>query len=114
MAIRNKIFVNCNDNTNTVVLQYNDIFFSTGSIASYAGSCWEDTDFESNLVPVADVTFNSYTSCEECTSSTLTGVQFQRCSDSQIAKYDMVSSSVPSIGQFVYFEGACWEVISYV
>jgi len=114
MAIRNKIFVNCSDNTNTVVLQYNDIFFSPGSIASYNGSCWEDTDFESNLVPVADVTFNSYTSCEECTSSTLTGVQFQRCSDSQIAKYDMISSSVPSIGQFVYFEGACWEVISYV
>jgi hypothetical protein len=113
MAIRNKIFLNCNDNTNTVVLQYNDIFFSPGSVASYDGMCWVDSDVNSNLVPLADVTFNAFVSCEECISSTLVGVEFQKCDDTQTAIYTIPVSSAPSIGSFAYFEGSCWEVISY-
>lgn len=113
MAIRNKIFVNCNDNTSTVVLQYNDIFFSPGSVASYDGMCWVDSDVNSNLVPLADVTFNSFVSCQECISSTLVGVEFQKCNDTQTAIYTIPVSSAPSIGSFAYFEGSCWEVLSY-
>lgn len=113
MAIRNKVFVNCNDNTNTVVLQYNDIFFSPGSIASYDGMCWIDTDVNSNLIPLDDVTFDSFVSCEECFSSTLLGVEFQKCGDSQTAIYTVPVNIAPVIGSFVYFESSCWEVISY-
>ena len=113
MAIRNKIFRNCNDNTNTVVLQYNDIFFSPGSIASYNGECWEDTFSESNLVPVADVTFDSYESCDVCYQQIQVGVEFQSCDTSQTAILTMNSSETPPLGSFTFFDGECWEVISY-
>ena len=73
MAIQNNIFRNCNDVNQTQILQYNDIFFNPGDIAYYDGTCWIDTEVLSFLTPVADVTFNGYSSCDDCISNNLIG-----------------------------------------
>ena len=112
MAIKNNIFVNCGDNTNSVVLQYNDIFFIPGTVASYNGSCWIDTEVSSNLVPVANVTFDNYENCEVCETSTQSGFLLQNCVTSQQAIVTFQVNESPTIGEFVLYDNGCWEVLS--
>jgi hypothetical protein len=113
MAIVNKIFSKCTDVTSTTVFQYNDIFFTPGGVAFYNGDCWTDTEVLSDLIPVADVTFNYYVDCDACTSDNLIGMYLQNCSNPSI---DMIattkSSLVPNIGQIIYVYGQCWEYLS--
>ena len=84
MAIRNKIFRKCSDVSISNVFQYNDIFFTPGSIAFYDNDCWIDSEVESALIPVADVTFEFYVSCDDCISFNLNGVYLQLCSDPSV------------------------------
>jgi hypothetical protein len=60
MAILNRVFRKCSDVTISNVFQYNDIFFTPGSIAFYDDDCWIDSEVPTTLIPVADVTFNDY------------------------------------------------------
>ena len=113
MAIVNKIFSKCTDVTSTTVFQYNDIFFTPGGVAFYNGDCWKDTEVLSDLIPVADVTFNYYVDCDVCTSDNLIGMYLQNCSNPSI---DMIATTksnlVPNVGQIIYVYGQCWEYIS--
>ena len=112
MAIKNNIFVNCNDQTNNVVLQYNDIFFVPGTIANYNGGCWIDTEVSSNLVPVFDVTFYNYATCEDCIINSQSGFVLENCTNSELAVVTFQTNESPSIGSFVNYDNDCWEVIS--
>lgn len=112
MAIRNNIFTNCNDNTNTVVLQYNDIFFTPGTVASYNGGCWIDTEVSSGLVPVADVTFDNFETCEICVTNTQVGVLLQNCQTSEQAIVTFQIEDVPVSGNYVLYNDECWLVVS--
>ncbi len=112
MAIKNNIFINCSDETNSVILQYNDIFFVPGTIASYDGGCWVDTEISSNLVPVADVTFDNFETCEQCISSTQQGFVLENCTTSDLAVVTFQVNQSPTIGSFVNYDNSCWEVIS--
>jgi hypothetical protein len=113
MAIVNKIFSKCTDVTSTTVFQYNDIFFTPGGVAFYNGDCWTDTEVLSDLIPVADVTFNYYVDCDACTSDNLIGMYLQNCSNPSV---DMIATTksnlVPNIGQIIYVYGQCWEYVS--
>ena len=113
MAIVNKIFSKCTDVTSTTVFQYNDIFFTPGGVAFYNGDCWKDTEVLSDLIPVADVTFNYYVDCDACTSDNLIGMYLQNCSNPSV---DMIATTksnlVPNVGQIIYVYGQCWEYIS--
>lgn len=113
MAILSRIFRQCSNVNNSVVLQYNDIFFTPGSIALYNNTCWIDTENPSVLTPLADVTFNSYLSCEECINGNLQGVLVQNCatpSVQMVITFDV--TNVPGVGSSIYTGLSCWEVIS--
>jgi len=112
MAIRNNIFLNCADETSSVALQYNDIFFVPGTIAFYNDQCWIDTNQNSNLVPVADVTFNNYETCEECNQNNLSGFVLVNCVTSDVAVVTFSNDEAPELGTFVFYDGGCWEVTS--
>ena len=112
MAIRNNIFVNCSDETSSVVLQYNDIFFVVGTIAFYDNQCWVDTRVNSDLVPVSDVTFDNYETCEDCEENNLQGYVLENCQNSDLAVVSFSNTEEPQIGTFVLYDNACWEVIS--
>lgn len=115
MAIRNKIFRKCSDVSISNVFQYNDIFFTPGSIAFYDNDCWIDSEVESALIPVADVTFEFYVSCDDCISFNLNGVYLQLCSDPSVELILTVNNSiVPEIGSSVLYDGNCWNVISLI
>lgn len=112
MAIKNNIFFNCSDETSSVVLQYNDIFFIPGTIAFYDNTCWIDSGVNSNLVPLSDVTFNNFETCEECDESSLSGVVLENCLSSELAVVTFSNNDVPTVGSVVIYDNACWEVIS--
>lgn len=112
MAIRNNIFFNCSDESSSVVLQYNDIFFIPGTIASFDNQCWIDSGVNSSLVPVSDVTFDNYETCQECEESTLNGVVLQNCVTSDLAVVTFSNETTPSLGSFVNYDNSCWEVLS--
>ena len=113
MAIQNRVFRKCSDVTISNVFQYNDIFFTPGSIAFYDDDCWIDSEVPTTLIPVADVTFNDYLSCDECISSNLTGLYLQLCSDPTVELNLTVKNSiVPSVGASVLYDGNCWTYVS--
>ena len=112
MAIRNNIFFNCSDETSPEILQYNDIFFIPGSIAFYNNQCWIDSQIESDLVPLSDVTFNNFETCEQCEENNLSGVVLSGCSNSQLAIVTFSTLDVPLIGSIVNYDNSCWEVLS--
>lgn len=112
MAIRNRIFSQCSNVTNTVVLQYNDIFFVPGTIAFYDNQCWTDTLVNSSLTPLADVTFNNYPTCQDCNETNLQGVEIQSYDTSDLAIITVPVPQTPNIGDVVLYDGGCWEVIS--
>lgn len=112
MAIRNNIFFNCSDETSSVVLQYNDIFFIAGTIASYDNQCWIDSEVNSGLVPVADVTFDNYETCQECEENTLSAVVLENCLSSDLAVVTFSNNEVPTVGSVVLYDNSCWEVMS--
>jgi SprB repeat len=112
MAIKNNIFLNCSDETFSVVLQYNDIFFIPGTVGFYDNQCWRDTEVTSNLVPVADVTFNNYENCEECDQNNLSGVVLENCLSSDLAIVTFNNVDLPQIGSVVIYDNSCWEVLS--
>jgi hypothetical protein len=115
MAIQNNVFVNCNDSTNTVVLQYNDIFFVPGTIASYQGGCWIDSGDASGLIPVADVTFENYETCESCITNTQVGILLGNCTSiTEYAEVTFQIDDAPPFGSVVLYNGECWDVISEV
>ena len=64
MAIKNNIFVNCGNINQTVVLQYNDIFFTPGSVTFYNNECWRDTTAPSPIIPSSNVTFSTFDELE--------------------------------------------------
>ncbi len=112
MAIRNRIFSQCSNVTNTVVLQYNDIFFVPGTIAFYDNQCWTDTLVNSSLTPLADVTFNNYPTCQDCNETNLQGVEIQSYDTSDLAIITVPIPQTPNIGDVILYDGGCWEVIS--
>jgi hypothetical protein len=112
MAIKNNIFLNCADNTSSVVLQYNDIFFASGTIAFYDNKCWVDSGVSSVLVPLADVTFDNYDTCEVCNQSNLSGFVLVNCVNSDVAVVTFSNDQLPQIGDFVLYDNSCWEVTS--
>lgn len=113
MAVVNKIFSKCNNITSTIVFQYNDIFFTPGGVAFYDGECWNDTQVSSDLIPVADVTFDYYSDCTSCTTDNLAGMLLQNCSDPSVYMNATTKTGlVPDIGQILYVYGQCWEYIS--
>jgi hypothetical protein len=111
MAIKNNIFLNCSDESSSVVLQYNDIFFISGTVAFYNNQCWRDTEIPSNLVPVSDVTFNNYENCEVCEENNLQGFVLQNCDTSNLAVVTFSTPDSPTLGSFVIYDNSCWEVI---
>ena len=112
MAIQTNIFRNCNNVNQTQTLQYNDIFFNPGDIAYYNGLCWIDTEVPSFLTPVADVTFNGYSSCDNCTSENLLGLQIQNCTSSELAVITVPRSIAPTLNTVILYDGSCWEYIA--
>ena len=113
MAIRKTLFTECSNPNAQLVFQYNDLYFTPGQSASYNGTCYVDTKVSSNLIPVADVTFNGYENCDVCISSTLSGLTLQNCSTSDLYIATVQTTSLPNIGQIVYLDEQCWEVIAY-
>ena len=112
MAIQTNIFRNCTNINQTQILQYNDIFFNPGDIAYYDGLCWIDTEVASFLTPVADVTFNGYSSCDDCISDNLIGLQIQNCTSSELAIITVPASIVPALNTVILYDGDCWEYVS--
>jgi hypothetical protein len=112
MAIRNNIFYNCSDETTSLVLQYNDIFFVPGTVASYNNGCWIDSQVNSVLVPVADVTFDNYENCESCINITQVGYLIENCDSLEQAIVTFQIDNEPQIGTFILYANACWEVLS--
>lgn len=112
MAIRNTIFRSCNDVTQTVVLQYNDIFFTVGQTAFYNGNCWIDSGIESDLIPLADVTFNNYDDCETCFSFNFDGVLLEKCSNTSQKLVISVTPGLLTNGSVIELNGECWSYVS--
>lgn len=114
MAIKNNIFINCGNSNQTVVLQYNDIFFTPGSITFYNNECWRDTTVPSQIVPSANVTFSSYPTCNDCTSSNLESVVIESClNPGKLANVTILSSNKPAVGRVVLYDNECWTVLDY-
>lgn len=113
MAVVNKIFSKCNDVTSTIVFQYNDIFFTPGGVAFYNGECWTDTEVSSDLIPVADVTFDYYVDCSSCTTDNLVGMYLQNCSNPFLYMVATTKTGlVPQVNQVIYVYGQCWQYLS--
>ena len=112
MAIQNNIFRNCNDVNQTQILQYNDVFFNPGDIAYYDGLCWVDTEVNSDLIPVSDVTFNGYGSCDDCISANLLGLQIQNCTSSELAVITVPTNIAPTLNTVILYDGSCWEYVA--
>jgi hypothetical protein len=112
MAINTNIFTNCNNVNQTQILQYNDIFFNPGDIAYYDGLCWIDTEVNSDLIPVADVTFNGYGSCDDCISANLLGLQIQNCTSSELAVITVPTNIAPTLNTVILYDGGCWEYVA--
>lgn len=114
MAIRNNIFVNCGNPNQTIVLQYNDIFFTPGYTTFYNNECWRDTQVSSPIIPSANVTFSSYPTCNDCTSSNLQSVVLESCvNPGKLATITVISSNLPAIGRIILLDNECWEVLDY-
>jgi hypothetical protein len=114
MAIKNNIFVNCGNPNQTVVLQYNDIFFTPGSTTFYNNECWTDTTVPSLIVPTANVTFSSYSTCNECTNNNLESIVIESCLiPGKIANVTVLSSNKPAVGRVVLYNNECWTVLDY-
>jgi hypothetical protein len=112
MAINNNVFFNCSDETSSVILQYNDIFFIPGTIAFYDNKCWIDSGLNSNLIPLSDVTFNNFETCQECDESSLSGVVLENCLSSDLAVVTFSNDDLPTVGSVVNYDNSCWEVLS--
>ena len=113
MAIKNNIFVNCGTQQ-TVVLQYNDILFTPGSITFYNNECWRDTTVPSLIVPLSNVTSSSYPTCNDCTSSNLESIVIESClNPGKIANVTIQSSNKPAVGRVVLYDNECWTVLDY-
>ena len=63
MAILTKIFQNCLDDSDTQIFQYNDLLFTPGSVVTYNGFCYKDTQLNSNLVAVFNIVSSGYITC---------------------------------------------------
>jgi len=114
MAIRNTIFENCGNPNQTVVLQYNDIFFTPGSTTFYNNECWRDTMVPSLIVPSFNVTFSSYASCSSCISSNLQSITIESCTTpGKQAVITVLIPNLPTIGTFILYNNECWEVLEY-
>ena len=113
MAIRKTIFRECSNPEAQLVFQYNDLYFTPGFSAFYNGTCYLDTEVSSTLIPVADVTFNGYEDCDTCVSSNLSGITLQNCVTGDFYIATVPTPSLPLVGQVVYLDQSCWEVISY-
>lgn len=112
MAIQNRIFERC-DGGGQQVFQYNDIFFTPGTVAFYDNYCWQDTEVDSSLIPVAEVSFSNFSNCTTCTEANLDAVILTACNGSGTeANLTLPPESLPAIGTFVYFNEQCWEVTS--
>lgn len=114
MAIKNNIFVNCGNPNQTVVLQYNDIFFTPGSVTFYNNECWRDTTAPSPIIPSSNVTFSSYPTCNDCTNSNLQSIVIESClNPGKLANVTVLSSNKPEVGGVVLYNNECWTVLDY-
>jgi hypothetical protein len=112
MAILTKIFQNCLDDSDTQIFQYNDLLFTPGSVVTYNGFCYKDTQFNSNLVAVFNIVSSGYITCNECLSANTTGFIVSGCTGTTQMYISFPNNLLPTIGDAINYNGSCWEVIS--
>ena len=112
MAILNKLFTNCLNSSDTQVFQYNDLLFVPGSIISNNGNCYRDTQISSELVATLSIKSSGYTNCQDCLTTTMTGIIVSGCSSGTLMYMTLPIEEVPPIGFTVFYNSSCWTVVS--
>jgi hypothetical protein len=112
MAIVNKIFTNCLNSSDTQSFQYNDIVFTPSNVISVNGVCYQDTLVNSNLIATQNITSSGFTSCEECLTTTMTGLVVSSCTGSSMVYITIPNSETPLIGETIQYNSICWVVVS--
>lgn len=112
MAILNKIFTNCLNSSDTQIFQYNDLLFVPGSVISQNGNCYRDTQITSDLVATLSIKSTGFTNCQECLTTTMTGLVVSGCSGGTFMYLTLPNDEVPPIGYAVLYNSFCWTVVS--
>ena len=112
MAIQTKVFNNCLNTTDTQVFQYNDLLFVPGSVVSQNGNCYKDTLVNSDLVATVNITSSGFTTCQECLTTTMTGLVLSSCTGTSSVYITIPNTEVPPIGYTLLYNSICWTVVS--
>jgi len=112
MAILNKVFTNCLNSSDTQIFQYNDLLFVPGSVISQNGNCYRDTQITSDLVATLSIKSTGFTNCQECLTTTMTGLVVSGCSGGTFMYLTLPNDEVPPIGYTVLYNSFCWTVVS--
>lgn len=112
MAIQTKIFNNCLNSSDVQIFQYNDLLFVPGSVVSQNGNCYKDTLVNSDLVATFNITSSGFTTCQECLTTTMTGLVLSSCTGTSSVYITIPTTDVPPIGYTLLYNSICWTVIS--
>ena len=112
MAIQTKIFNNCLNSSDVQIFQYNDLLFVPGSVVSQNGNCYKDTLVNSDLVATFNIKSSGFTTCQECLTTTMTGLVLSSCTGTSSVYITIPTTDVPPIGYTLLYNSICWTVIS--
>lgn len=112
MAIQTKIFNNCLNSSDVQIFQYNDLLFVPGSVVSQNGNCYKDTLVNSDLVATFNIKSSGFTTCQECLTTTMTGLVLSSCTGTSSVYITIPTTDVPPIGYTLLYNSICWIVIS--
>lgn len=112
MAIQTKIFNNCLNSSDVQIFQYNDLLFVPSSVVSQNGNCYKDTLVNSDLVATFNIKSSGFTTCQECLTTTMTGLVLSSCTGTSSVYITIPTTDVPPIGYTLLYNSICWTVIS--
>ena len=113
MAIKNNIFQNCFDPTDTIVLSYNDAIVTPGSVAFFNNKCYQDTLVAGLTIPIGAInSSNTYGTCVDCSKVGYQGILIQNCVTSQQIVVTVSITQTININDYITYGPECWRVIA--
>lgn len=111
MAIKNNIFQNCYDQSDTIVLSYNDAIVTPGSVAFFNNKCYQDTNVAGSTIPIGAVnTANVYTDCTRCSQVGYVGVLIENCSNLEQVVVNVSTVINVKVNDYINYGPECWRV----
>lgn len=113
MAIKNNIFQNCFDPTDTIVLSYNDAIITPGSVALFNNKCYQDTNTPGLTIPIGVVNgANVYNNCTECSAIGYQGILIENCTTLEQIVVTISITQTIKVNDYINYGPECWRVVS--